>query len=163
MNAMTHLTLVRGASQRSMPVGTHALAVSTTGNIAFRRVFTQHLWPDLDSKALDALDELQNMSTSPENADRILNLVGEVDVTGCLSEVRSPTLVLHSRGDAGQLVELGLALATGIRGAQFVEVPSRNHVPASSEPAWPEYIGRILAFCAEVSASDFARSTRPDP
>ena len=115
-------------------------------NPAFRQVFAARLWPETTAEQSKSFDELQRLSASPENAERIQRAVGDIDVTDLLSLVRAPTLVLHSRGDATVPRELGLMLAQGISGARFVELDSRNHFPLSHEVAWKTYIDEIIGF-----------------
>jgi pimeloyl-ACP methyl ester carboxylesterase/DNA-binding winged helix-turn-helix (wHTH) protein len=122
-------------------------------NPAFRQVFAARLWPETTAEQSKSFDELQRLSASPENAERIQRVVGDIDVTGLLTLVRTPTLVLHSRGDATVPRELGLILAQGISGARFVELDSRNHFPLSHEAAWKPYVGEIIDFVENHQAS----------
>jgi pimeloyl-ACP methyl ester carboxylesterase len=115
-------------------------------NPAFRQVFNLRLWPDLAPDQMVALDELQRISTSPDNAIRILRAIGDLDVTALLPQVSAPTLVLHSRGDVANPIEYGLMLARGIPRASFVEIDSRNHIPLSHEPTWGRYVDELCAF-----------------
>jgi pimeloyl-ACP methyl ester carboxylesterase/DNA-binding winged helix-turn-helix (wHTH) protein len=115
-------------------------------NPAFRQVFTARLWPDATAEQVRSFDELQRLSASPENAVRVQRAVGDIDVTALLPQIKVPTLVLHSRGDATVPRELGLMLAQGIPNARFVEIDSRNHFPLSHEASWEGYIAEILAF-----------------
>jgi len=117
-------------------------------NPAFRQVFTARLWPDATADQVRSFDELQRQSASPENAVRVQRAVGDIDVMALLPQIRVPTLVLHSRGDATVPRELGLMLAKGIPNARFVEIESRNHFPLSHEPSWEGYIEEILGFLA---------------
>ena len=120
-------------------------------NPAFRQVFSTRLFPDATPEMMHWLNELQRISTSPENAMRLQRAIGDFDVTGLLSKLSVPTLVLHSRGDGTIPVELGLMMARGIPKARFVEVDSRNHLPLSTEPAWQRYIDEICTFLAAHS------------
>jgi pimeloyl-ACP methyl ester carboxylesterase/DNA-binding winged helix-turn-helix (wHTH) protein len=115
-------------------------------NPAFRQVFNLRLWPDLAPDQMVALDELQRISTSPDNAIRILRAIGDLDVTALLPQVSAPTLVLHSRGDVANPIEYGLMLARGIPRASFVEIDSRNHIPLPHEPTWGRYVDELCAF-----------------
>jgi pimeloyl-ACP methyl ester carboxylesterase/DNA-binding winged helix-turn-helix (wHTH) protein len=118
-------------------------------NPAFRQVFSARLWPETTVEQARSFDELQRLSASPENAECIQRVVGDIDVTGLLHLVETPTLVLHSRGDATVPRELGLMLAQGIPNARFIELDSRNHFPLSHEPAWKTYIEEIVGFVDE--------------
>jgi pimeloyl-ACP methyl ester carboxylesterase/DNA-binding winged helix-turn-helix (wHTH) protein len=115
-------------------------------NPAFRQVFTARLWPDTTAEQLRSFDELQRLSASRENAERIQRVVGDIDVTSLLPLIKAPTLVLHSRGDATVPRELGLMLAQQIPGARFAELDSRNHFPLSHEAAWQMYVEEIVSF-----------------
>jgi DNA-binding NarL/FixJ family response regulator len=53
---------------------------------------------------------------------------------------------MHARGDEVVPVEEGRLLASGIQGAQFVELDSRNHVLLEHEPAWQRFQQEVLAF-----------------
>ena len=68
------------------------------------------------------------------------------DISASLSQVRVPTLVLHARGDEVVPISEGRALASGISGAEFVELDSRNHVLLEPEPAWQRFQEAVLAF-----------------
>jgi len=69
-----------------------------------------------------------------------------LDISASLGDVRTPTLVLHARGDEVVSIEEGRFLASGIRGAEFVELDSRNHVLLEHEPAWQRFRDEVLAF-----------------
>ena len=69
-----------------------------------------------------------------------------VDITAELGRVSTPTLVLHARDDAVIPVAEGRLLASGIPGAEFVELDSRNHILLEHEPAWQRFCDAVLAF-----------------
>lgn len=117
-------------------------------NPAFRQVFDLRMWPDATSDQLRSLNELQHVSTSPENAIRILRALGDIDVTPLLGQISIPTLVLHCRGDVTNPIELGLMLARGIPHAHFVEIDSRNHIPLAHEPGWGRHVDELCRFLA---------------
>jgi pimeloyl-ACP methyl ester carboxylesterase/DNA-binding winged helix-turn-helix (wHTH) protein len=122
-------------------------------NPAFRQVFSARLWPETTIEQARSFDELQRLSASPENAERIQRVVGDIDVTGLLPLIKAPTLVLHSRGDATIPRELGLTLAQQIPDARFVELDSRNHFPLSHETAWETYVEEIVGFVGPRDSS----------
>lgn len=115
-------------------------------NPAFRQVFTSMMFPDATPEQAVWFNELQRISSSAETAAQIMDQFGHYDVTGLLPQVQCPTLVLHSRNDAMVSVELGRQCAAGIPGAQFITLPSRNHIILESEPAWPLLKAEIEAF-----------------
>lgn len=108
-------------------------------NPAFRRMFAELLMPQATEEQVEWFGELQRRTTKPEIAALILDACGDIDVAHRLIEVRVPTLVLHSRGDAMVAFEQGRALAAGIPEARFVELDSRNHLLIGNEPAWERF------------------------
>jgi pimeloyl-ACP methyl ester carboxylesterase len=121
-------------------------------NPAFRQVFTMRQWPDTTADQLRSFDELQRLSATRENAERIQRVTGDIDVTGLLPLIKAPTLVLHSRADASVPRELGLMLAQQIPGARFTELDCRNHFPLSHEAAWQTYVDEIASFVERRAA-----------
>lgn len=121
-------------------------------NPAFRQVFTSLMIPDGTLEQMGWFNDLQRVSTSPENALRIFRATADIDVTDLLAKITMPTLVLHSRGDARVPFAQGLALARGIANARFVALESRNHVILSHEPAWRQLTSEICDFLGENRA-----------
>lgn len=113
---------------------------------AYRQVFTGLFVPDADDSQIRSFNEMQRISTSPENAVRFQKAFGEVDVRDLLPEVRTPTLVLHARDDARCPFEQGRLLAAEIPGARFVPLEGRNHVLLEDEPAWRTLISEVRDF-----------------
>jgi pimeloyl-ACP methyl ester carboxylesterase len=118
-------------------------------NPAFRQVFTSLFIPGGTPDQMQWFNDLQRVSSSPENAVRLMRAFGDIDVTDSLSRVTAPTLVLHSRGDARVPLEQGLMLARGIPAARFVELDSDNHVVLSHEPAWRRFVDEVTTFLSQ--------------
>ena len=118
-------------------------------NPAFRQVFTSRFVPGATGEEMNWFNDLQRVSTSAENAIRLINMFSMIDVTDLLPLVSAPTLVLHSRGDAGIPFAQGLMLARGIPNARFVALESDNHLVLSHEPAWSRYTEEICGFLEE--------------
>jgi pimeloyl-ACP methyl ester carboxylesterase/DNA-binding CsgD family transcriptional regulator len=121
------------------------------GTPEFRQVFTTQFMPDATLDQQRAFNELQRISTSPENAARIVSQFDSIDVRSAAAKIRIPTLVLHARGDARVPFEEGRRMAALIPGARFVPLESRNHVLFSSEPAWQQFIDEVLSFPASIA------------
>jgi pimeloyl-ACP methyl ester carboxylesterase len=115
---------------------------------AFRAVFTGLMMPGGSPQQWDAFDAMQRASTSPENAARLFESFGQIDVRARLGEVRAPTLVLHSRNDQLVAVTHGQEIAAGIKGAKFVSLPTNNHIVLKTEPAFTRLTDEVLAFLA---------------
>jgi hypothetical protein len=56
---------------------------------------------------MEAFNELQRLSGSPECVARYLETVADLDVRELLSQVRAPTLVMHVRDDPRVPSDLG--------------------------------------------------------
>ncbi len=119
----------------------------------FRRVFSSLLVPDATEQQKAWLDELMQVSTSPMTAARLRQAWAEDDLTGLLSQVRTPTLVAHAYDD--QLVPFDEArlLAAGIAGARLLPLDSRNHALLSTEAAWQVFVTELRAFLGAAASS----------
>jgi pimeloyl-ACP methyl ester carboxylesterase len=105
-------------------------------NPVFRHVFTSMLVPGATPEVMDWVDELQRVSTSPENALRFSEAFGRVDITELAPRVQAPTIVFHARDDQMIPFADGRQLAAAVPNARFVPLDSRNHVFLTEEPAW---------------------------
>lgn len=112
----------------------------------FRRVFTSLMIPGATEEQMTWVDDLQRMATSASTAVIARQQRRETDVDALLSQVRVPTLVLHSTGDRMNKFEFGRELASGIPGARLVALPSNNHIVLSDEPAWAIFIDEVRRF-----------------
>lgn len=112
----------------------------------FRRVFTTLFVPGGTEEQLSWFDEAQRLSTSPENAERIMAARYQIDVIDLAKQVTTPTIVLHAVGDAAVPFEQGRQLATLIPGAKLVPLESDNHVLLDGEPAWDVFLEEVRAF-----------------
>jgi len=115
-------------------------------NPVFRQVFTSRFLPEGSPEQIEWWNELCRKTTTPDIAAELLHARAEIDVTDLLGEVRAPTLVLHARGDEVCPLAEGRLVASGIQGAEFVELDSRNHVLLEQEPAWPRFKEAVLGF-----------------
>jgi pimeloyl-ACP methyl ester carboxylesterase len=115
-------------------------------NPAFRQLWTTLFRPDAESAEMAWLNELQRISTSPENAVRMLSEFPKIRIFDLLPNICCPTLVLHSRDDATVPVQEGRLIAARIRGARFVELPSRNHLVRPGDPAWAVFVEEFSKF-----------------
>jgi pimeloyl-ACP methyl ester carboxylesterase/DNA-binding CsgD family transcriptional regulator len=115
-------------------------------NPAFRQVFTSRFIPGATDEQVNWFNELCLKTASAENAAKLLDARARIDVTELLGEVRTPTLVLHSRDDGVVSIGEGHLLAAGIQGAQFVELDSKNHILQENEPAWDRFREAVLEF-----------------
>ena len=122
-------------------------------NPTFRQVFTSRFIPEGTDEQIGWFNDLCRKTLTPEIAARLLESRATLDVTALLGEVRTPTLVLHARGDVVAPLAEGHILAAGIPGAQFVELDSKNHILLEHEPAWERFCDEVLEFMGRKAAS----------
>jgi class 3 adenylate cyclase/pimeloyl-ACP methyl ester carboxylesterase len=115
-------------------------------NPAFRQVFTSLFMPEATPEQTQWFNDLQRVSTSPENAVRLMGIFAEIDVSDLLPQVRVPTLVLHCRNESIAPFDEGRRFASGIPNARFVPLESRNHLILPDEPAWRRFMTEVRAF-----------------
>jgi DNA-binding CsgD family transcriptional regulator len=121
-------------------------------NPAFRQVFTSRFIPEATDDQVKWFNDLCRKTTSAAGAAALLHARGMVDVTTLLGQVRTPTLVLHGRGDNVVPTAEGRLMAAGIPGAEFVELDSRNHVLLEHEPAWQRFRDAVSDFLGLAGA-----------
>src|SRR5688572_3529426 len=97
-------------------------------NPTFRQVFTSRFIPGGTHEQLQWFNDLCLKTTSVDTIATLLEARGVVDITASLADVRTPTLILHARGDEAVPIAEARLLASGIPGAEFVELDSRNHI-----------------------------------
>jgi class 3 adenylate cyclase/pimeloyl-ACP methyl ester carboxylesterase len=119
-------------------------------NPVFRQIFTSLFIPEATSEQMQWFNDLQRITTSPDNAARLRKIVDEIDVVELLPQVTVPTLVLHCREDAVQPFNEGRRVAAMIPGARFVALEGRNHLILENEPAWPRFLREVESFLAEA-------------
>jgi len=128
-------------------------------NPAFRQILTSLLLPDATLEEMGWVNDLQRLSTSAENAARLLRSNGEINVLDLLPGIAAPTLVLHCRDDAAAPLEQGRLIASRIPRARFVALESRNHVLLPRDPAWPVFVSEVRRFLREGSANAVSHTT----
>jgi pimeloyl-ACP methyl ester carboxylesterase/DNA-binding winged helix-turn-helix (wHTH) protein len=123
-------------------------------NPAFRRMFTNRFMPNSTPVHEKWFDDLQRVSTSAENAARLIDVDSNIDVRGLLRQVRVPTLVMHCDRDHVVSVEHGRQLAAEISNARYVSLPSTNHLLLAEEPAWQMLLQELGAFLGWKQAAE---------
>jgi pimeloyl-ACP methyl ester carboxylesterase/DNA-binding CsgD family transcriptional regulator len=121
-------------------------------NPTFRQVFTSRFIPGGSPQQLQWFNDLCLKTVTGDVVASLLEARAVVDVEELLPQVRAPTLVLHARDDEVIPVAEGRLLASGIPGAEFVELDSRNHILLEHEPAWQRFREAVLAFLQQDAA-----------
>jgi DNA-binding SARP family transcriptional activator/pimeloyl-ACP methyl ester carboxylesterase len=141
----------RGGEDRGQAI----LTLMRTGwghdNPAFRQIFTSLFFPGATLDQVHFFNELQRVSATPENAVRLREATGLIDVRHRLADVKAPTLVLHVIDDAVARHTSGQDLAAGIKGARFASLEGKNHLPLEADPGWPRCMEQIGAFLDEIA------------
>jgi DNA-binding winged helix-turn-helix (wHTH) protein/pimeloyl-ACP methyl ester carboxylesterase len=115
-------------------------------NPAFCKTFTCRFIPEATPAHEKWFDELQRVSTSPENAARLMERDDDIDVRPLLPQVKAPTLVIHCDRDQAVVPERGRELAASIPGARYVSLPSVNHLMLEDERAWSLFLEEVGLF-----------------
>lgn len=121
-------------------------------NSAFRHFFTQSFMPDAPPDQAAHFDELQRIAITPENAERIWQMNGEIDVSALAAKVQAPTLVLHCRDDRMCPLSEGRRMAAAIPNARFVELEGANHALLADSPAFEQFFGEVEPFVQRHAA-----------
>jgi DNA-binding CsgD family transcriptional regulator len=112
----------------------------------FRRVFTTRFIPDATEEQMRWFDELQRMSTSPENAAASRIGRQQVDIADDLDRITTPTLVLQATGDRSMSFDNAVEVTTRIPGSRLVALNSNNHILLEGEPAWATFVDEVTGF-----------------
>ena len=118
---------------------------------AFLDAFATMFFPDGTHEQRRSFTEMMKLSTSSQNAARLLREWSKLDVRSLAPQVRCPTLVLHPRGDARIPFEEGRLVAGLIPGARFVPLDSRNHILPEDEPAWARFLEEVRTFLPQTA------------
>ncbi len=121
-------------------------------NPAFRQMFSTMFIPEARADMMDAFNEIMRISTDPDVAAQIFEVVFQQDLSDILHRVQAPTLILHGSRDTVSPIEEGRRLAAGIPNAKLVELDTANHLPVRYEPVWPRMIDEINRFMSENPA-----------
>jgi pimeloyl-ACP methyl ester carboxylesterase/DNA-binding CsgD family transcriptional regulator len=152
----------RSLAQQQRDEADALIAIMKTGwgrdNPAFRQMFTTMFMPEATPEQAQSFNELQRISTSPEQAARMATVDYALDVTDLAVRVSVPTLVMHALGDGLVPFEEGRRLAALIPDARFVPLEGKNHILMEDEPAWERFLAEVFAFLG-VDTDAFS----PDP
>jgi pimeloyl-ACP methyl ester carboxylesterase/DNA-binding CsgD family transcriptional regulator len=112
----------------------------------FRRAFTTRFIPDATEEQMRWFDDLQRMSTSPQNAVASRIARQAVDIVDDLPRITAPTLILQAVGDRSTTFDNAVSVSGAIPGARLVAMDSRNHILLADEPAWTTFMTEVRAF-----------------
>jgi class 3 adenylate cyclase len=94
----------------------------------------------------------ERVGATPAAAIALMRMNQKIDISGVLSAIRVPTLVIHRTQDTAVSVEAGRYLAQHIPGARLAEFAGADHLP---------YIGENAGDIAD-EIQEFVTGSRPD-
>jgi pimeloyl-ACP methyl ester carboxylesterase len=112
----------------------------------YRQIFIARFLPEATQEQWRSFDELQQRSTSPENAWRFVDEFGNIDVTDLATKVTVPTLIMCSRREPSDRFEQSRLLAALIPKSRLVPLDSSNHLLPEGDPAWKHFLAEIDRF-----------------
>ncbi len=115
-------------------------------NPSARQVFTSRFIPDATLEEIHAFNDLQRVSTSPENAVRFQGVFKTIDVLDLLPKVTVPTMIFHLREDASVPFWLGRELATHIPNTRFIPLEGKDHIILEHDLAWNSFLHEVRQF-----------------
>jgi len=120
---------------------------------SFRQFFTTQFIPGGTAEQHEWFNEMERLSTSPQNAARFMREFNTIDVTSLLSRVECPVLILHSVRDVRVPFAEGRLLASAIPDARFVSIDSPNHLLLGHEGGWQHWIEEVRRFLPATTAA----------
>ena len=96
---------------------------------------TNMFMPDASEEEHRWFTQYQREGATREGAVAALEAVYAADVSALLPQIKTPTLIIHAKGDRAIPFEQGRELASGIPGARFVPIESDRHVPDQKSAA----------------------------
>ena len=115
-------------------------------NPSTRGLFTATFIPNANLNQIVAFNQLQRVSSSPQNAVRFMNEFGNIDVRDLLHKISVPTIVLHARDDIVVPFEQGRELAGGIHNSRFVPLEGKDHIILEEDPGWSKLLFEVRNF-----------------
>ncbi|MBV2361301.1 alpha/beta hydrolase [Thalassococcus sp. CAU 1522] len=103
-------------------------------------------YPDASRQTVQNWTRNIQLASGVESLLVMRSMVNTVSIADLLPQVRTPTLVLHSRDDAVHPLSEGRKLAQGIPGAELVVIDSANHNPFPGMPGWDSFLSEFNAF-----------------
>jgi pimeloyl-ACP methyl ester carboxylesterase len=112
----------------------------------YRQIFIARFLPEATQEQWRSFDELQQRSTSPENAWRFVDEFANIDVTNLAPKLAVPTLIMCSRREPDNAFEQSRQLAALIPESRLVPLDSSNHLLPEHDPAWKHFLAEIDRF-----------------
>ena len=116
----------------------------------YRQIFVSRFLPEATQEQWRSFDELQQRSTSPDNAWRFVDTFANIDVTNLAPKLAVPTLIMCSRREPDNRFEQSRVLAALIPKSRLVPLDSSNHLLPERDPAWRHFLAEIDRFLPDL-------------
>jgi len=113
---------------------------------AFRQMWISTLMPDGNEVDKRFFAELVFNASTPEDFEAFEIADDKIDVRSIARQVRTPTVVVHVRGDRMVPLEFGSELAALIPGARFVIIEGRDKMPVPGDGEMEQIERAIVPF-----------------
>jgi len=113
---------------------------------AYRQIFISRFLPEATQEQWRSFDELQQRSTSADNAWRFVDEFANIDITNLAPRLTVPTLIMCSRREPDNRFEQSRLLAALIPESRLVPLDSSNHLLPEGDPAWRHFLAEIDRF-----------------
>ncbi len=87
------------------------------------------LCPHMMPKMKEKIGKFERMTCNPKTLKRMMETNRKIDIRSILSEIKTPTLICHSRDDMTTIKEDGRYIAEQIKGAKYIEYSYGGHLP----------------------------------
>lgn len=128
----------------------------------YRQIFVGRFLPEATQEQWRAFDELQQRSTSTENAWRFLDEFANIDVTVLAPKVTAPTLIMCARREPDNNFEQSRLLASLIPNSRLVPLDSANHLLPEHDPAWQHFLAHLDQFVLGPNGASRVFAGPPD-
>jgi pimeloyl-ACP methyl ester carboxylesterase len=117
---------------------------------SFRQLFTGLFLPDGTADQNQFFNDMQKASATPDLALKMLASVGRTDVRELAKRIKTPTLVMHRKGDLVTDQRRALEIARTIPGARLMLLEGANHWMWMQEADTAHIIRTISDFVGET-------------
>jgi pimeloyl-ACP methyl ester carboxylesterase len=120
-----------------------------TDNPAYRQMFTSLFMPDGSEADQRVFNEMQRVSSTPEDAAAFASAMLDIDVRALAPKLRAPTLIVQVRDDQIAPFENGRELASLIPGARLVVLKGRDHIFVDGDGEQEQFVRAVTPFLTE--------------
>jgi pimeloyl-ACP methyl ester carboxylesterase len=129
----------------------------------YRQIFVARFLPEATQEQWRSFDELQQRSTSPDNAWRFVDEFANIDVTSLAPKLTVPTLIMCSRREPGNRFEQSRLLTALIPESRLVPLDSANHLLPRARSRLEALPGRDRPVLAQRPVTPPAVCSSADP